>query len=541
MKTLLFTLILSLWMIGLSIAGPERPVTSTTFQFIAPSGPPMDPTALQGQWFQDLTHGLTYPKSWEFHDDDDPLSIRGIVQTVAYDPASNIVAFTVLATVVNNLPSSYQQGASSNSHAEVQSPPYASYSGTMQEARIAAEFAVGQHGGIPSGQAPYYGDPVSGGLYYIQSLNEDALAWYCWAASGDPLRPPGAFQVPTWNLGTLPVGSSNSVLMSFQISTPVGQQTFMPKTDYRYSVIQYSYLNQADIFYARHSSLKISHWLDTLLVDYGGYRGAPSGEPEPWPDYIYASDVSVFFDQPMDLGDAPDGPYPTLLVNDGARHFIVPWVFLGSGLDAESDGQPDPMAMGDDLNTNDDEEGVTWSGSLIRGSNTTFQIVASTNGVLNAWIDFDQNGGWLDTGEQIAKDFPLGAVTNTLIVSVPSQALWGQTFGRFRFSTSLGLLPSGVAYDGEVEDYAFTIYQPKPTTVLVITNISCNASNTLVTIKWNGETPLVYETHYATALATNMMWTAWGGLVGSAPYEQSRTISGQTSQFYRVFAPYTAP
>lgn len=881
MKALFLSLVLTLGVIGLSLAGPERPVTSNTFVMPVPCGPPGDPLALQGQWFMDPNTGGTVVKTREFHDDDNTLTIQGIVQSITFDgsPVSNIVAFTVQATVFNNLPSLYQQTGASNSHNEVQSPPYAAYSGGMKEARIVTEFAVANMGLLPPGQPPqrpYYPDPVSGGAYFIEALNEKELAWYCWAPGGQQ-TPAGNFQVPSWTLGNIPLGGSASVLMSFQISSPAGP-TNMPPTDYRHSVIRHSMMHQADVFYNRHDSLKISHWLDTLLVDYGGYMGAPPGpyqEPEP---YIYASDVSVFFDEEiedeeLDFGDAPDPSYPTLLANNGARHLIVPAVFMGGQIDAEPDGQPNPNATGDDLanladedgvvftspltpgfgatlnvicsvagslsawvdfnfngswadpgeqifnmqamgaglnaltfpvpgtaglgttfarfrfttqqtsmaytglvndgevedyqvnveeidfgdapdsagtpgyptllanngarhrilpgvqlgalidaevdgqpdpnslgddkanlkdedgvsipvpliagatvnvqvtastaghlnawidwNCNgtwgdpgeqvylnvplspganilplnvpihpaivsggphsrwrfttyapaapsysgleadgevedyevklevldfgdapdnpyptllandgarhimpssyylgvippdlepdgqpdpaaagddasgtDDEDGVMFSGSLIRGSNTTFKVVASASGWLNAWIDFNQNGSWLDSMDQIASDVALSAGTNTLVVPVPSSAAWGNTFGRFRFSSYKGLLPTGRATDGEVEDYAFTIYQPKPTVTLAITNITCNASNTVVTIKWNGESPLVYETQYANVLSTSMTWTAWGPYVSSAPYMQTNSISGQTSRFYRVTAPYTAP
>jgi hypothetical protein len=246
--------------------------------------------------------------------------------------------------------------------------------------------------------------------------------------------------------------------------------------------------------------------------------------------------------QVLDFGDAPDTPYPTWLANDGARHLIPSSYYLGLiPPDREPDGQPNPSATGDDTNGTDDEEGVTYSGSLIRGSNTTFKVVASTTGWLNAWIDFNQNGSWGDSGEQIATDVGLSSGTNSLVISVPALAAWGQTFGRFRFSSVKGLLSTGLAPDGEVEDYAFTLYQQKPTMTLAITNIACNASNTVVTIKWNGESPLVYETQYANVLSTSMTWTAWGPYVSSSPYEQTNSITGQTSRFYRVSAPYTAP
>lgn len=40
---------------------------------------------------------------------------------------------------------------------------------------------------------------------------------------------------------------------------------------------------------------------------------------------------------------------------------------------------------------------------------------------------------------------------------VPANAVAGQTFARFRFSTVAGLAPTGFAADGEIEDYAVAI------------------------------------------------------------------------------------
>src|SRR5258705_13739216 len=48
-----------------------------------------------------------------------------------------------------------------------------------------------------------------------------------------------------------------------------------------------------------------------------------------------------------DFGDAP-APYPTLFSADGARHLIVQGIYLGAGVSAEADGQPDRNAAADD-------------------------------------------------------------------------------------------------------------------------------------------------------------------------------------------------
>ena len=107
-----------------------------------------------------------------------------------------------------------------------------------------------------------------------------------------------------------------------------------------------------------------------------------------------------FGNQGLDWGDAPDDPatpqYPTLAVNNGASHQVIPGgLILGTSIDAENDGQPDPNALGDDnAGVPDDEDGITFTSPLGAGG----------AGVLNAWVDFNQDEDWDDLGEQIFTD-----------------------------------------------------------------------------------------------------------------------------------------
>jgi len=157
-----------------------------------------------------------------------------------------------------------------------------------------------------------------------------------------------------------------------------------------------------------------------------------------------------------DYGDAPDPGYPTLWASAGAFHMIEPTLYLGQGVDSESDGQPSAAADGDGA----DEDGVVFTTGLTAGVDEQVEVTASLAGLLNAWLDFNADGDWDDAGEQVATDVALVAGQNVLTVSVPADAAEGATFARFRFSTAGGLLPGGVALDGEVEDYAVSIALP---------------------------------------------------------------------------------
>ena len=164
----------------------------------------------------------------------------------------------------------------------------------------------------------------------------------------------------------------------------------------------------------------------------------------------------VWFNQDFDFGDAP-ASYPTLLADDGARH-VVGNLYLGSQVGSEADGRPTANADGD---TGDD--GVTFNGPLMPGTTTSITVKASGDGWLDAWIDLDRNSSWLDAGEKFLDIVQVHAGDNSLKLPVPSGVASGDTFVRFRLRSSGGLLPTGPAADGEVEDYRVTILPPSAT------------------------------------------------------------------------------
>jgi uncharacterized repeat protein (TIGR01451 family) len=169
------------------------------------------------------------------------------------------------------------------------------------------------------------------------------------------------------------------------------------------------------------------------------------------------SAVAVLTVRGLDFGDTPEPAYPTLLSADGARHVLLPGVFLGSLADPEPDGQPTPGANGDDTTAANDDDGVRLLSPLRVGQTTSVEIIASTNGVLNAWIDFGLVAGWSEPGDQIFTNQSLLAGTNVLAFLVPGHASVGTTLARFRFSTVPDASFTGLAADGEVEDYSLPV------------------------------------------------------------------------------------
>ena len=169
-------------------------------------------------------------------------------------------------------------------------------------------------------------------------------------------------------------------------------------------------------------------------------------------------------EETLDFGDAPDRPYPTLLINDGARHVVVPGIYMGALIDVEADGQPDVAATGDDKANLDDEDGVTFLNNWVVGQVATVQVVASASGIVSAWVDFDANGYWGDFGENVLAGSPVVAGINVMTVNVPASSSNGSTFARFRYTTlPVAMTFTGLVANGEVEDYALTILDEEET------------------------------------------------------------------------------
>ena len=180
----------------------------------------------------------------------------------------------------------------------------------------------------------------------------------------------------------------------------------------------------------------------------------------------------------LDYGDAPDpafstlGRYPTLRASDGARHVVtLDGPRLGSDvtLTGEPDGSPDLAALADA-----GDDGVVFTstnnplGVFNKSIETEITVTATGEGFLDAWVDFNADGDWDDVGEQIAVSIPFDRtrLVQTISVTVPSVApnITSEilTFARFRYSSLGGLLPSGLAIDGEVEDYQVRLVPGTP-------------------------------------------------------------------------------
>lgn len=189
--------------------------------------------------------------------------------------------------------------------------------------------------------------------------------------------------------------------------------------------------------------------VQVTVTDTGGLTGVQNIS-------VSVTDINETSNQ--DFGDAPgtvaSPSYPTLLVHDGARHTIGS-LFLGVSVDTENDGQPTANADGDNF-----DDGIQFIGSIVSanvGTKSSVVVTASAAGKLDAWIDFNGDGDWSDSGEQIFTSVDVPPGNSVLTFNVPAGAAPGNTFARFRLSSAGGLSPTGAADDGEVEDYMVTI------------------------------------------------------------------------------------
>ncbi|MEM6646846.1 MAG: GEVED domain-containing protein, partial [Bacteroidota bacterium] len=191
------------------------------------------------------------------------------------------------------------------------------------------------------------------------------------------------------------------------------------------------------------------------------------------------------FDLDGFLPEFPSG-YPVNLAANGARHVVTSQVRLGPMADADPNGgDPTILASGDDAFMEDDEDGIVFVDGAVpmtlqfedtfpdpvggqpwpftgfyRDTEVEVIPLASVQGMLNAWIDWNRDGDWDDEGEQIFVNERVSSQEDTLRFRVPADADFGYTYGRFRFNRLGNLSVTGAGADGEVEDYLLAILPP---------------------------------------------------------------------------------
>ena len=168
--------------------------------------------------------------------------------------------------------------------------------------------------------------------------------------------------------------------------------------------------------------------------------------------------------KPYDFGDAPSS-------YGSAGAGIDAGVSIGNLIDDEATSQYSQDADGDDDDNIDDEDGVVFlnqNGGCLGDPGTTQQVEVTVyqtvwnDMFLNGWIDFDGNG-YFDSDERIIVNAAFynsgSAQVVTYSYTIPSDAVNGDTYARFRLTNSQTSSPTGIASGngGEVEDYLVTI------------------------------------------------------------------------------------
>lgn len=114
----------------------------------------------------------------------------------------------------------------------------------------------------------------------------------------------------------------------------------------------------------------------------------------------------------------------------------------------------------------DDDDGVRFDGVLTPGATVPITVFASRDGYLDAWLDLNGDGDWNDQYERLFQSVSVQAGANHLTFSIPAATGPGVTFARFRFGSEGGLAPTGLAIDGEVEDYRVEIISNDPPAIV---------------------------------------------------------------------------
>ena len=191
--------------------------------------------------------------------------------------------------------------------------------------------------------------------------------------------------------------------------------------------------------------------------------------------FLLSLDIDKFervFNNTYDYGDAPTS-YGAAGVKATAKYV------LGTGLPADAEGSYVGSASADSDDADpandpdyDDEGAVKVGGNPLQGVtlapgssyNMTVDVYTepgNTGGYINAWFDWNGDGDFTDSGEQVISNQQVtasGRSTQTFTLTVPTTAQTGTTYARVTYTQSTRNSPTNTSGGiGEVEDYQLTI------------------------------------------------------------------------------------
>jgi uncharacterized repeat protein (TIGR01451 family) len=262
----------------------------------------------------------------------------------------------------------------------------------------------------------------------------------------------GSYSAATqsWSIGSLNGGASATITLTLDV-TSAGSLTIPA---------QISQSSLADI----DSSTNVGFGVDDL-------SDGIADDDEASVAIVVGNSMIDYSDAP-DTGTAPNGTGTNAYGT--ATHTVVAGIRLGAAIDAETTSIANATASGDGA----DDDGISSFPTLTAGATSynipAANITATGTGTLHAWIDFNKNGTF-DAGEYTSV-----AVTNNILADALNwtgitAGAAGNTFARFRFTSDTTVnasTPSGIAADGEVEDYAVTIATAAKAKLILVKRIT---------------------------------------------------------------------
>jgi len=187
--------------------------------------------------------------------------------------------------------------------------------------------------------------------------------------------------------------------------------------------------------------------------DPAGPPPSPDGEGDPGEVEDYRITVIPADQVPLpDYGDA-SAVYETA---GAASHTISPDIYMGTMPDPEEAPFSGINAQGDDHNDVMDE---TYHAIVNQpGKHYAYgfytHLAPGITGYVHAWIDFNIDNDWNDTGEKIVDGVEASGGDAMFLIdyTMPADARLGLSYLRVRFSTEVSLGPNGPGGEGEVED-----------------------------------------------------------------------------------------
>ncbi|MDP3988235.1 MAG: hypothetical protein Q8P80_03770 [Candidatus Levybacteria bacterium] len=164
----------------------------------------------------------------------------------------------------------------------------------------------------------------------------------------------------------------------------------------------------------------------------------------------------------FDLGDAPDGQFPSLLASNGVRVKKTDEVFLGQAVNVEEDSKQVNLDEGDDgvkLNLNSCKQSTAYFFVRIKNPGRMTGIA-----YLNLYADWNNDGKWSGSDEcapeWVVRNFPidLAKQANEIAVYAPQfiagkniDAIWYR--GAVTLNQKMNEAATGEFASGEFEDY----------------------------------------------------------------------------------------